>query len=296
MYSKSSAMTRLLSLETASSTDPHSVPVLGAEPLGQLVKISHDDLVGRVWYRIRGPGRAPFGRAFHEGASVARLARCHQIEVVTRDHQELGRPVSEPLRAGVISRRASLVDTYHLARYDVIPGEPVAPRHVDDQRRAQDREGDDNVLLSQTSERRREIRPGVERMPCASDCFAILLRELRQVMSLNHRVEHVAMYIIDVERRGGLPHHGLERAPAILVGDRRPVGVYPPSGSRVREGLAQASMPVEDGASDVECQRLDLRHHAGGWGLPSPSRLGALESGHLQNGHHFALRWKRRWL
>jgi hypothetical protein len=28
-------------------------------------------------------------------------------------------------------------------------------------------------------------------------------------------------------------------------------------------------MPVEDGASDIECQRLDLRHHAGGWGLPS---------------------------
>lgn len=132
-----------------------------------------------------------------------------------------------------------------------------------------DREGDDNVLLSQTSERRREIRPGVERMPCASDRFAIVLRELRQVMSLNHRVEHVAMYIIDVERRGGLPHHGLERAPAILVGDRRPVGVYPPSDSRVGEGLTQASMPVEDGASDVECQRLDLRHHAGGWGLPS---------------------------
>src|SRR5712691_12531565 len=73
-------------------------------------------------------------------------------------------------------------------------------------------------------------------------------------MLLDHRLEHGVMNIVDIERRLHLPHHSLERPPPILVGDRRPVGGQPTTGSGVRKRLTYASVP------DRKSTRLNSSH------------------------------------
>src|SRR4029077_2993730 len=131
----------------------------GAEAPRQLAEIPYDDVVRGVRHGVRRTRGAPLGWPFHEGAPVPRLPGRHQVEVVAGDHEDLVRPIPEPLGAGAVRFRARLVDPDHLARDDAVPGETILTRHVEDQRRAQDREGYYGVLPSQPCEGGREIRP-----------------------------------------------------------------------------------------------------------------------------------------
>jgi hypothetical protein len=41
------------------------------------------------------------------------------------------------------------------------------------------------------------------------DRFAVIVRQRSKPVIPDHPIEHVAMHVVDVERRVDLPHHGL---------------------------------------------------------------------------------------
>ena len=69
----------------------------GAEALRQLAELLHDDVVRGVRHGVRRTRGAPLGWPLHEGAPVPRLPGRHQVEIVAGDHEDLVRPIPEPL-------------------------------------------------------------------------------------------------------------------------------------------------------------------------------------------------------
>ena len=80
-------------------------------------------------------------------------------------------------------------------------------------------------------------------------------------MLRDHRGEHLAMHVIDVEGGVDVPNHRLESAATIVIRDRGPIGVDPPMRARRCEGLAKPAMPVEYCATRIERQDLQSGDH-----------------------------------
>ena len=129
-----------------------------------------------------------------------------------------------------------------------------------DQRQAEDRERDADIALPQARQRRHEVGPGVEPVPARRDVATILRRKNLDPFLAEQFAEHVAMHLVDVEARLDGAEHPLQRAAAVLVGEPVPVAFEPVPGAARGECPGETAVPVEDGASGIEGQRLDPLH------------------------------------
>ena len=185
-----------------------------------------------------------------------------EIEIVASHHQDFAGRYAEELCRKPISLRPRLVDTQHLAGDHCIPPDRVTTRRIDDQRQAQDREGEANVPCSQTRQRRHEIGPSIKFVPALRNNASILWRDSVHPLLGEQFVEHVAMHVVDIMIGIDGAEHPAQRTSPVFVGEAMPIALDAAPRSAISEHRDKATVPVEDRAPSVEGQHLDLAHSA----------------------------------
>lgn len=234
---------------------------LRAELVRQFGEAVDRERAGGIRIRIGRAAGAPFLGPAHERGLVAAGACRVQVEVVAGDHHDFGGLQLQPFRGCAIGLGPRLVDTDHFAGNDGVPVDAVFPGHVHHQRGGEQGEGGRNVALAQALDAGDEIRPGIQRMPGPPDGVPICGGECVELEFRDYLVQLGPMHVVEVERGMLGIDDALERAAAVFVGDRRPVGLQAARGPGRGERAADAAMPVEDGAAGVEGERF--HGHAG---------------------------------
>src|SRR6266436_1971102 len=112
-------------------------------------------------------------------------------------------------------------------------------------------------------------------MPTPGDPPAVIARQGSDAVFVKQLDKDVAMDIIDVEARLDGSEHPPQRAATILVDENVPIVLDPAPGAELGERPNDATMPVENCASGVEGQHLDLVHRP----LPAQPLLGTRAAG-----------------
>ena len=102
-------------------------------------------------------------------------------------------------------------------------------------------------------------------MPDGGEAGAVRFGEALDGQLLDHLVERHPVELVEVEPRqlaAGHPGHGGAVAAAPRVRHSRPIGLHAAARAQRLALLDHRGTPVDDGAEDVERERL-RRHHAG---------------------------------
>src|SRR4030095_7547256 len=77
----------------------------------------------------------------------------------------------------------------------------------------------------------------------------------------HHSVQYVTVHIVDRERGVLRIEHRLQRTSPIFVRDRGPISLQATARPRGRHGIADAVVPIQDGATCIESECLDVLKH-----------------------------------